>query len=153
MAFRLSTGLLDGLLDTDSMKTLFENGVIYIYSGGQPVDADSAETGTKLMEITVGGEAFTPGAPGNGLEFETAAADGKLEKASGETWQGVGLVAADAGWFRFFDNNRTMGDSTTSVRFDGTCRTSGGDMTMSSTTIAVGATNTIDTFSITVPTL
>ena len=81
-----------------SLRELFENGILHIYSGSQPADADSAETGTKLVEITIASGAFVPGSPGNGLEFE-APISGKIGKKASETWSGVGIVEGTAGWF------------------------------------------------------
>lgn len=159
MALRLSTGLRNlmlaqtaGSLVGASFGTLFLDGVIYIYTGAQPADADTTEPGTNILIITESGGAFTPGAATNGLEFEDDPTTGELEKAAAETWQGVGINAGGtAGWFRFYANARIQGASTTGVRFDGTCATSGGELTMSSTTIVVAATTTIDTFKITMP--
>jgi phage tail sheath gpL-like len=43
------------------MKEVFHDGVIDIYSGSQPADADDAPTGVKLCRITLAGGAFTEG--------------------------------------------------------------------------------------------
>ena len=159
MAFRLSTGLVNlmmaqtgGNLVGASFGTLFLDGVIYVYTGSQPATADLTESGTNILIISESGGAFTPASPTNGLEFEDDPLAGVLEKASAETWQGIGIGGGGtAGWFRFYANARTQGASTTAVRFDGACGTSGTEMIMSSTTVVVGATTTIDTFSVTQP--
>lgn len=122
MAERLSTGFVNAVNATGSVKSVMQDGVIRIYSGTQPADADSAETGTLLMKITVDAGAFTPGAATNGLEMGTST-DGVLSKASGETWKGVGLAAAGtgttAGWYRWYSNTETTGSSTSAIRVDG----------------------------------
>lgn len=159
MALRLSTGLLNLLMSQSagslaglSFGDLFIDGVIYIYTGAQPATADLTESGTNILIISESGGAFTPASPTNGLEFEEDSTDGILEKASAETWQGIGIGGGGtAGWFRFYANARTQGASSTSVRFDGMCATTGGELTMSSTTIVVAATTTIDAFSVTLP--
>lgn len=159
MALRLSTGLRNlmlaqtgGSLVGASLGTLFLDGVIYVYTGAQPATADLAETGTNVLIISESGGAFTPSSPTNGLEFEDDPTAGVLEKASAEIWQGDGIGGGGvAGYFRFYDNARTQGASSTAVRFDGACSTSGGELTMSSTTIVPAATTTIDTFQITLP--
>jgi hypothetical protein len=86
----------------------------------------------------------------NGLNFDTAA-DGSMSKESAEVWSGVGLAAGTAGWFRFYDNAVTTGSSTSAARFDGVCGVGSGELRLSSLTIAVGATITVDTGSLTQP--
>ncbi len=159
MAFRLSTGLVNlimaqtgGSLVGASFGTLFLDGVIYVYTGSQPATADLTESGTNILIISESGGTFTPSSPTNGLEFEDDPTAGVLEKASAETWQGIGIGGGGtAGWFRFYANARTQGASSTSVRFDGACGTTGTEMIMSSTTVVTGATITLDTFAVTMP--
>ena len=134
-----------------SLKDVLKDGVLRIYSGSQPADADTAASGTLLLEISSSAGAFTAGAFDNGLEFGDAAS-GAISKASSETWQDLGIAAGTAGWFRFVGNATDNGAaSTTLPRIDGSVGTSGADLNMSSTTITVGATYTIDTFTLTLP--
>lgn len=90
--------------------------------------------------------------PVNGLTFGDAA-DGTLVKNPAETWSGVGLAAGTAGWFRFEGSIADTEAADTSVfnRLDGNISTSGANLNMSSTTIAIGATQTISTFNLTIP--
>ena len=132
------------------MRELLLNGIIHIYSGSQPADADSDETGTKLLEVTVGSGAFTPGSPGNGLEID-APISGKIGIKADETWSGVGLAEGTAGWFRFYDNKEQTGTLGSAVRLDGSCGVSGAQLNMSSTSVTVGATTTVDSFDTTQP--
>ena len=155
MALRISTALRTALLgaatgDNGSFKDLMADGIIEIYSGSQPADADTAESGTKLVRITVASGAFTPASATNGLEFGNASG-GSIAKASGEVWSGVGLVTGTAGWFRFYDNDYDTGAGTDKVRFDGSVATSGAQLNLSSTTITLSATLTIDAFTVTMP--
>jgi hypothetical protein len=134
-----------------SIKDVFHDGVLRIYSGSQPTDADAAVTGTLLIEVTESAGAFVHGAFGNALEFGDAAS-GAIAKAAAETWQGTGLAAGTAGYFRICANPTDNGAaSTTLPRIDGSVGTSGADLNMTSTTVAVGATYTIDTFQFTLP--
>ena len=133
-----------------SLRELLLNGIIHIYSGSQPADADSDETGTKLLEITVASGAFTPGSPGNGLEI-AAPVSGKIGIKAGEVWSGVGIAEGTAGWFRFYDNKEHAGALGSAVRLDGNCGVSGAQLNMSNTSVTVGATTTIDSFDITEP--
>ena len=134
-----------------SLKDIFRNGCLWIYSGSQPATADAAATGTQLVKITVGSGAFAHGAEANGLEFDDYSS-GTLVKCADEVWSGVGLAAGTAGWFRFVANpTDALGVSTVLPRIDGSIGTSGANLNMSSTTIAIAATYTIDTFTFTLP--
>ena len=101
------------------IETLFQNGVLAIYSGTQPTSADAEESGTLLCVITRGGGTFTAGQPGNGLNFTYNSADHSIEKDPSEPWSGEVLANGTPGWFRFYDNSYTTGASTTAKRFDG----------------------------------
>jgi len=58
---RFSEELVNFLQVGGSFKEAFEDAILEIYSGSQPATADAAATGTKLVEITLSGEAFTYG--------------------------------------------------------------------------------------------
>lgn len=133
----------------ESFQELMNDGILHIYSGSQPA-VDAAETGTKLLEVTQDSGAFTPGAAGNGLAV-AAIVSGTISKHPAETWSGVGLATGTAGWFRFYSNAETTGATVTGIHFDGSVGTSGSDLVLSSTSITLNATTTIDTFSITLP--
>lgn len=149
MTVRFSTGLRDGMLNATGLKEAFTDGVLRIYSGAQPTSADSAITGTLLLEITVNGGAFSHGSPTNGLEFD-APSSGVIAKAAAETWQGDGLAAGTAGWFRLCGNPLDDGSSSTTLaRIDGSVGKTGADLNLSNVSIAVSAPTTIDAFQIT----
>jgi hypothetical protein len=135
-----------------AFKDTFKDGCIRIYSGSQPADADAAETGTLLVEITSSGGTLTPGTATNGIEFDAIAA-GVLSKKTAETWSGTASNTGTAGYFRLYDNARHTGlDSTYYMkRIDGSCGVSGADLNMSSTSIVSAATITIDSFDVTLP--
>lgn len=133
-----------------SLSDLFRNCVIDVYSGSQPADADTVESGTKLLTITLSSGAFTGGSAANGLNFGDVAS-GVLSKQSDETWSGAGLANGTAGWYRVYDNSYTTGASTSAIRFDGSVSTSGSQFNMSNTAISVGGTTTIDTVELTLP--
>jgi hypothetical protein len=152
MARKFSTGLRNALLGKStgangSLNDLLTYGIIDIYSGSQPTDADAAETGTKLVRITAGSGAFTPETSTNGLEFNDAAS-AVLSKKTAQVWSGVGLATGTAGWFRFYDNDVDTGSSTSAVRLDGSVGLSGAQLTLSTTSIESGATITVDSCSI-----
>jgi len=151
MALRRSTGLRNKMLHDNDVLSLFANGTIRVYSGAQPSSPDGAESGDLLLEITQSSSPFTPGSTHNGINFGSPAVAGVLSKDAGEVWSGTGEATGTAGWFRHYDNDATTGSSTTAVRLDGNISTSGAELNMSSTSIATGATDTIDTYSITLP--
>jgi hypothetical protein len=138
-------------LSAGSFRDIFKHGVLKIYSGVQPATADAAATGSLLLTITVASGAFTPGAVANGLCFDAPAA-GIITKLSTQVWSGVGAGDGTAGWFRLSANGTDAGSiSTTLPRLDGAIATSGAELNMSSTTVATGATTTIDAFTVTLP--
>ena len=151
MSIKLSTGLRNAMMKDKGFVEALVNGVIDIYSGAQPASADAAETGTKLLRITLNNAAFVAGQAANGLEFETTPANGIAVKAIAEVWSGLGLADGQAGWYRHYDNAATTGQSTSAVRLDGACATSGSQLNMSSTTVVTSAPITIDSCAYTFP--
>jgi hypothetical protein len=88
----------------------------------------------------------------NGLNFEFPASGGIIIKPSAEVWKGLGLVDANAGWFRIVANGDSVSDAgANSARIDGLVATSGGDLQTGSNVIAIGATQTIGTLAIQIP--
>lgn len=72
---------------------------------------------------------------------------------SGDTWSGVNLATGVSGYFRLVAPGDDATLSTTQVRLQGTCATSGAELNMSNTTLTISATTTIDTFAVTLPLL
>lgn len=145
-------GTVLAVAEGGSLKDILRDGAINIYSGAQPASADDAVAGTLLMRITVASGAWAAGAFDNGLEFEDDPLSGELEKPSGVTWSGTGLVAGVASWFRFVANPTDNGAiSTVLPRIDGSIGVSGADINMPNTSIIVDNTYTIDTFKLTLP--
>ena len=134
-AFTATTTLTSN--NTGSLQELLAGGTIRIYSGNQPSDADSAETGTLLVTIST-------------LNLGPVVS-GTVSKLASETWSGTAGASGTAGYFRFYSSDIDTGADATSVRLDGTVGTSGATLNLSSTNIVSGATVTIDTFQITMP--
>lgn len=150
MSVQLSTGLRNGMLNATGFTEAFANGVMYIYSGPQPVNADAAVQGTLLGIVTKAGGAFSFGTSTNGLNFAAPAA-GVVSK-DGNTWQMTGLAAGTAGWFRLMGNaTDALGASTSLPRLDGSVANVGGDLNVSNVNIAVGAPTTVDVWTFTLP--
>lgn len=149
MTVRLSTGLRNAIVGSTGFAGAMSTGIIEIRTGAQPASADDAATGTLLGTVTLSSGAFTPGSPTNGLTFGSPAA-GVVAKSG--TWSFNGVANGTAGWFRFkgnaLDND---GSSSTLVRLDGAVAAAGSDLNLSNTAITIGAPNTIDSFTFTMP--
>lgn len=152
MTLKLSTGLRNAMAGTVGFAGALANGVIEIRSGVQPATADAAATGVLLGLVTVEAGAFVPGQAANGLNWAAAAGGGVAKTAV--NWKFLGLAAGVATWFRFRGNPADAGAASgTLARMDGSLAVSGGDASVTSTSIEVGAVNTVDVASFAVPTL
>ena len=146
----LSTGLADFLAGGDpggSLRKVFEHGVLALYGGEIPADADHAETGTLCGYVTVNGGPFTPGSPINGLVWEPPAG-GVCAKESGVIWAIVPIATVTLSWARLYTNSMVLGASTTEKRIDFTCGAASGDIQWSSLDLIAGQIRTIDVFNI-----
>ena len=133
-----------------TFKDVFRNCTIHVYSGTVPADADTDEgSGTKLLELSVDSVAMVAGTSDNGLNFDAIVA-GVLSK-SADVWSDAGLANGTAGWARFYDNGIITGASSTAKRCDCLVGTSGVALILSTTSIVLGATVTIDEANFTMP--
>jgi hypothetical protein len=90
----------------------------------------------------------------NGLLWGDADAN-VLVKDPDQTWRGTAVAGGTAGWFRFesaVTDPGTLDSSEAIIRLDGAVATSGAELTMNPTLIALDAVQTISSFSITFPT-
>lgn len=148
MALLYSTGYRMGSLGSvaspvgNPIQDLLASGIIKIYSGTPPATADAAIAGTLLVSIDNGGSATTFGEP----------ASNAIAIAGGETWSVAAVATGTASFFRYVIKATDDGTlSTTQVRIQGTVGTSGADMIIGNTAVTSGATQTIDTFTLTAP--
>jgi hypothetical protein len=89
----------------------------------------------------------------NGLRFEYGSA-GALAKRTADAWTGVAAATGTAGYFRLYSSKTDAGGTDSSaayLRMDGAIATSGAQLNMNPTSITSGATQTISSFSPTVP--
>lgn len=145
MTAKFSTGLRNKMLDTNSLKTIFNLGFIKIYSGAPPADADAAVTGTLLCTIS-------NNSTGTGTTLGTAAS-GVISKNGAETWSGTNAANGTAGYFRHVAAGDTGALSTTEARIQGVVALAGGEINLASVSLVSAATQAIDAYSIALPTL
>lgn len=147
MAVRLSTALVEDLMDTAPFKTAMNLCFIDIYSGTQPANANAAATGTLLVTISNNSTA-------TGLTWGPTSTNGAISKTAAETWSGTAVATGSAGWFRI----RLTGDASaldsgsTYKRVDGSISTSGADMNLGALTVTSGAPFIMSSASFTLPT-
>lgn len=147
MTFKASTGLRNGMLKGNDLFTQLAAGFIRIFDGTPPATADAAETGTLLAIIYSDGVA-------TGINFDTTAVSGVLPKAPGETWSGASNIASGtASYYRHVGSADTGASSTTEPRIQGAVATVGAELNLSSVTLVIAAPQTIDFYSVALPTL
>lgn len=135
---RVSTGLRNAMLITDSLKANLDGGFIKLYAGAVPTDAD-ADLGaaTVLCTITKNGDGVT------GLTMAAAAVAGSLSKFA-ETWSGTNATSGTASFWRFYKTGDTGTASTTDLRLQGLAATSGSELVLTNVVLTGGATTSID---------
>ena len=147
MALKASTGLRNKLLDTGPLNEVLDLGFINIYGGAVPADAD-ASIGSATLLSTISNNST-----GTGIKLETLAANGSISKETTEVWSGVNVAVGTATFYRHVAPGDTGAQSTTQPRLQGNIGISGAEMNLTSITLANGATQTIDYYSVTLPTL
>lgn len=140
-----------GVVWGGTLREALKDGVMVIFAGDQPNSADADESAyTPIVQITRASGSFTAGDGQNGINFDPVTG-GTLSKKASEVWSGTNGSSGTAGWFRIYSNDKVTGSSTTAKRLDGAIATSGAELNMSSTSLANGATTSLDSFEITLP--
>ena len=142
---KTSTGLRTAMLGSAPLRDVLSSGSIKIYTGTAPGTADAAATGTLLCTITNNSTA-------TGVTMDVAVG-GAIQKAAAEVWSGVNVASGTAGYYRHCAPGDTAGVSTTEPRVQGDIATSGAELNLTSVTLSNGATQTLDFYSITLPSL
>jgi hypothetical protein len=78
MALQLSDALRNAILNKGSFAGAFQGGVLEMYSGSQPANANAAPTGTLLCVITVGSASRTPEVAAAGSVTLTGGSSGSV---------------------------------------------------------------------------
>lgn len=107
-----------------------------IYSGSQPANCATANSGTLLVHID--------------LPSDWMAAASSGSKAISGTWQDTSANGTGtAGHFRVYSSQATMDETTCFMQGSVTATGGGGDMTLDNTSINTGQQVTITTFTLT----
>lgn len=147
MTLHVSTGLRNALLSVGSLKDTMDGGEIRIYSGTEPETADaSIGSAVLLCKVTVN-------STGAGINFDTAAVGDVLSKAPSEVWSGTNLASGTATFYRHVLAADDGSASYAAPRIQGSIGIAGKELNLSSTALTSGATQTIDFYSISLPTL
>lgn len=154
MALKLSTSLRNCMLGSQALSDALALGFIKIYAGTEPADANAAVPGGATLLCTI-----SLNSTATGLSFD-APSNGTIPKAAAEVWSGVvsNAGALNAAWYRHVgaaDTGVALTDpaGVSQPRLQGSVGVSGADLNLSSVALTNGATQTLDYYSVTLPTL
>lgn len=142
MSIKFSTGLREGLLASNSLRSLLNGGELRLYSGAVPISADAAIAPANTLLCTIRAE-------GAGLTFEAAAPNGMLTKNLAELWTGSVVAAGVATFYRHVLTADTGVASASLPRIQGEIALAGKDMSLSNPNLTLGAIQKIDYYSVT----
>jgi hypothetical protein len=130
MAMQYSVAVRNARLDAVE-STIGTGALLQLFTGSQPANCAAADSGTKLVEITLP------------TDWMNAASSGTKTKLG--TWSGTGIAAGTALHFRIKDSTGVTCGAQGSVTASG----GGGDLTMDNNVLAVGQTITENSFTLT----
>jgi hypothetical protein len=145
MSIKISTGVRNHMLVTGSFKNAMDGGVLKIYAGTEPANAD-ASIGSATLLCTVSNNSA-----GTGITFAAAASDGVLVKTASEVWSGAVTLGGVATFYRFVSLSDDGSLSTSAKRVQGVVGLVGVDLLVSTTTFVLGSTRIINSFTIGMP--
>lgn len=128
---QMGTTLRNARLD-QIQTTVGTSAVIKIFTGTQPANCGTADSGTKLVEFDL-------------ASSWASAASGGSKSLSGMPLTATAAATGTAGYFRLYDSTAST------CHMQGTVGTSGTDLTIDNTSINSGQTVTISSLSFTEP--
>lgn len=146
MTAKFSTGLRNAMLATDPFGDAMDLCELKIYAGTVPASADDA-IGAATLLCTV-----TNNATATGLTFDSAASGGVIAKTPSEIWRGINAAGGVATFFRLVLPSDNGTASVTQRRVQGAIATAGAELNLSSTTLVNAASQSVDFFSVALPT-
>ena len=148
MSLKLSTGLRNEMLAVGSFKATMDGCTLKIYDGVEPATADAAlASNTLLSQIFLNNDGLT------GLTFNATASSGVIQKTTAEVWEGTNAASGTATFYRLELAEDTQVLSTTLKRVQGSVATAGAQLNLTSITLALSASQKIDYYSLSMPTL
>lgn len=145
MSIQFSSGLRDHLLISGSFKSALDGGVLRIYSGAIPANADADSSGATIL-CTISLDAT-----GTGLTWGSTVTAGILSKNTTEIWRGLVDNTGTATYFRFMAIADTGALSTTDKRVQGTVGLVGADLNFSNVNLVAGNYRVIGSLNVTLP--
>jgi hypothetical protein len=127
MAFQLSTAVRNAIADAVE-TTVGVSAVLKLFTGAQPANCATANSGTELVSITL---------PSDWMAAASAGA-----KAKSGTWSGTAIGTGTAAHWRLYASDGTT------CHGQGSVAASGADLNLDNTSIASGQTVTISTFAL-----
>lgn len=145
MSAYFSTGLVNSLAITGSLASALSGTVIKLYSGTVPSTADAAISSDSTLLCTI-----SVGSAGTGVTMASTVTNGTLTKNTSETWSGANAASGTATYYRQVATDDDGTESTTAIRVQGVMGT---DMILSSYALVSAATQSLDNYQITIPTV
>lgn len=145
MGMKSSTGLIKGMLDSNSFNALMAGMKLKVYSGVEPVSAD-AGLGAAVLLVT-----YTLDDTGAAISWEAEAVGNVIQKNSAEVWKGTTVASGTASFCRFELGSDTGAASTNEIRLQGDVGVAGKFLNMSSVALTAGAVQTLESFAIAFP--
>lgn len=145
MSIQLSSGLRDHLLISGSFKSALDGGVLRIYSGAIPANADADSSGATILTT------ISLDATGTGLTWGSTVTAGILSKNTSEIWRGLVDNTGTATYFRFMAIADTGALSTTDKRVQGTVGLVGADLNFSNVNLVAGNYRVVGSLNVTLP--
>lgn len=128
MSLQLSTSVRNARLDTVE-STIGTAAILRIFTGSAPANCSAADSGTKLVEMSLPTDWMNDASSGS--------------KTQNGSWASTGVANGTAGYFRVYDSGAAA------CHIQGTCGIGTGDLQLDNTSIAVGQTVTVTSFTLT----
>lgn len=142
MSVKYSTAFKNAILDTESVKDVFDGGFIKVYAGTVPADADAALGGATLLCT------YSDNSGAGGLTLAAAAVAGVITKLLSQVWSGAAAATGTGAFWRYEQAGDTGAASTSEKRIQGKVGLGGTSGTVPSLTFTSGVTYTINFFSL-----
>lgn len=130
MSLQYGTAVRTARLDVVE-STIGVSALLQMFTGAAPANCGTADSGTKLIEITLPSDWMANASGGT--------------KAKSGTWSGTVIAAGTAGYFRIKDSTGT----TCGIQGTVTATGGGGDLTLDNAVLAIGQVLTESSFTLT----